>query len=500
MSYNLSESQPGNPQPINDDVKSAPSIISSARIPSLDVLRGIAVLGALLISIWTFGGFSRNMQNNLLVHPSGGNYRLFATMALLFQGKMRALIAIVFGAGMVLFLSKPNTINKVSVPDLFIRRQMWLVAFGLINGLLFLWTDDMLFHLGVTGILLFVFVRLNPRSLFIAAMLTTLIYCGKNYWRYADDRKVYNKYLAVMALEKTFKKDSAKQKEKQLKQPNIVTTGRVTSDSLAQKKDTLTKQQQDDKGAWEGMVKSMKYDPKKDDEKNKQMRSGAYGELWNHLLPDLQWREAAWTYRTGIWDIASMMFLGMGLFKTGFFTGSFPRRKYLLIALTAITAGLLLGWFRLYFNNASLLDYAKYISHHALPFDLFFPFERALMAAGYAALFLYLLQLHILLERLLASIAAVGEMALSNYLFQCIFLSLFFTGFGMTYFGKLQQYQLYLLVAEVWLVQIVFSVLWLRHFAYGPAEWLLRSLVYGKKLSINNNKKEGVVMPAPSLY
>jgi hypothetical protein len=50
------------------------------------VLRGIAVLGALLISIWTFGGFSRNMQNNLLVHPSGGNYRLFATVAL-FSGE-----------------------------------------------------------------------------------------------------------------------------------------------------------------------------------------------------------------------------------------------------------------------------------------------------------------------------------------------------------------------------------------------------------------------------
>jgi hypothetical protein len=53
------------------------------------------------------------------------------------------------------------------------------------------------------------------------------------------------------------------------------------------------------------------------------MRSGRMGNL-NHLLPDLQWREAAWTYRTGIWDIASMMFLGMGLFKTGFLLEVFP--------------------------------------------------------------------------------------------------------------------------------------------------------------------------------
>ena len=61
----------------------------------------------------------------------------------------------------------------------------------------------------------------------------------------------------------------------------------------------------------------------------------------------------------------------------------------------------------------------------------------------------------------------------------------------MTYFGKLQQYQLYLLVAEVWLVQIIFSVLWLRHFAYGPAEWLLCSLVYGKSYLLITIKRRG---------
>ena len=203
----LAESASGDTMPVDNEIKSNGDLLRGRRIHSLDVLRGIAVLGALLVSIWTFGGFSKNIQTNLFLHPSGGNYRLFASVSLLFFGKMRALIAIVFGAGMVLFLAKPNTINKLSAPDLFMRRQLWLVVFGFINALLFLWTDDTLFHLGITGILLFVFVRLSPRALFIAAMLTTLIYCGKIYWSYSDDHKTYQKYLAVTAIEKGFKKD-----------------------------------------------------------------------------------------------------------------------------------------------------------------------------------------------------------------------------------------------------------------------------------------------------
>ena len=492
MENNLPEPVDGNLTPLNEGEKVAGNLhLQGKRIHSLDVLRGIAVLGALLASIWIFGGFSRNMQTNLLLHPSGGNYRLFATISLLFVGKMRALIAVVFGAGMVLFLSKPNTLNNVSVPDLFIRRQLWLIALGLINGLLFLWTDDLLFHLGITGILLFAFVRLSPRTLFIAATLLTLVYCGKVYWRYSDDKKMYQKYLAVTTLEKTFKKDSANQAKKDkspAQQKTVAIATKSKADSVAQKKDTLTKQQQEDKSAWEGLVKGLKYDPKNDEEEIKKMRSGSYGELWSHLLPTLQFKEAAWTYRIGIWDLASMMLLGMGLAKIGFFTNIFSRKKYFLIAIAGITASLLLGWFRLYFQNATLLNYEKYINHYAVPFDIFFPIERVLLAIGYTALVMSLLQLKIL-QGILSALADTGKMALTNYLIQSIFLSLFFTGFGMTYFGKLQQYQLYVLVAEVWLVQVVFSVIWLRNFSYGPAEWLLRSLTYGKKLTISSYKE-----------
>src|SRR6187551_3287846 len=114
MTNDLPDSAQGDNTPINTGIKNPAEMpLPGNRIHSLDVIRGIAVLGALFASIWIFGGFSRNMQTNLLLHPSGGNYRLFATISLLFVGKMRALIAIVFGAGMVIFLTKPNTVNNV---------------------------------------------------------------------------------------------------------------------------------------------------------------------------------------------------------------------------------------------------------------------------------------------------------------------------------------------------------------------------------------------------
>jgi len=453
----------------------------SPRIFSLDVMRGIAVLGALFVSIWMFGGFSSNQQNGLLIRSKGFNYRLLGTIDLFFDGKMRALIAIVFGAGMLLFLSKDNSKGNLSNADLFIRRQMWLILLGIINAVLLFWTHDLLFHLGIMGILLFPFVRMSARGLILAAVLTTLIYSGKNYWNYADKRKAYDKYLAVVAAEKKIAKDSAAQ---------------VQNKALAKapKKDTLTKEQKQDKEAWEGIVAGMKYDPKKDDGENKEMRSGSYAKIYNHLLPRTQSREAQWTYTIGIWDLASMILLGMYLFKTGFFTNAFKRKNYLIIAATGIVAGLLLGWFRLHYNQMALHDYTQYVKGHWMPYDLFFPFERAFMAMSYAALVLFLIG-SALLNPLWRGLAAAGKMALTNYLMQSIICTLFFAGFGMGYFGRLEQYQLYFMVLEICLVQFVFSVLWLRFFCYGPAEWLWRCLMQGRWLP-NKLRKPEVTEPS----
>ena len=461
---------------------------NSSRIFSLDVLRGIALLGILLVSIWEFGGFSTNQQAGLHLAEKGKAYQLFAGISVLFEGKMRALFSLVFGAGMMIYLSKPNPLTLPGTQELYIRRQMWLMAFGLVNAFVLLWPGDILFHYGVMGILLFPFFRMSRKGLLIAALIVTLIYCGKLFWYYADDKEAYRKFKAITLVEEKFKKDSASQHQKD-SASGMTAAALKIADSTKKAKDTLNKEQQDDKGAWEGVAKRYKYDSTRagDSSEWKSMRKG-YGKIWNHLLQRSQGKEAAWLYRTGIWDMGSMILLGMALFGFGFFKPEFSKTKYLVIAAIGIILGILLAWYRMEYSHARTVDYVKYINRNAFAPNQLFPIERLCLATGYASLVMLLLRLKIL-SWIWKAFAAVGRMAFSNYFIQTIICTLFFYGYGFGYFGRLSQSQLYFFVVELWLAQIVFSVLWLRFYHYGPVEWLWRWLTHGKRYP--NNRRSG---------
>jgi uncharacterized protein len=289
-----------------------------------------------------------------------------------------------------------------------------------------------------------------------------------------------------MLVEEKFKNDST-ERHRNDSIAGMPKDSILVRDSIAKKKDTLTKKQQQEKNAWEGIKKNVKYDSTKAGEKaeNKAMRSG-YGKMWNHLLTRSQNKEAMWLYRTGIWDIGSLMLLGMALFGFGFFSSGFSKSKYLLLGLAAVIAGLFLAWYRLEFTHSKILDYEKYIGKNIIPPNQFFPVERLLMAFGYACLILWFIRINIL-PWFWNALGAVGRMAFTNYFMQTIICTLFFYGYGFGYFGRLSQLQLYFMVAEIWLVQTVFSVLWLRFYHYGPVEWLWRWLIYRKRFP---NKKK----------
>ena len=75
----------------------------------------------------------------------------------------------------------------------------------------------------------------------------------------------------------------------------------------------------------------------------------------------------------------------------------------------------------------------------------------------------------------------VGLMAFTKYLAQSFLVVLFFYGVGFGYFGKLQRYEIYYVVAATWTLQIIWSHVWLRYFRFGPMEWAWRWLSYWKK-------------------
>jgi uncharacterized protein len=85
---------------------------------------------------------------------------------------------------------------------------------------------------------------------------------------------------------------------------------------------------------------------------------------------------------------------------------------------------------------------------------------------------------------LTTALAALGRMAFSNYIMQTLICSVLFYGNGFGLFGAVSRVEQILIVAAIWTVQIITSQLWLRHFRYGPLEWLWRSLTYWRRMPL----------------
>jgi Predicted membrane protein len=96
---------------------------------------------------------------------------------------------------------------------------------------------------------------------------------------------------------------------------------------------------------------------------------------------------------------------------------------------------------------------------------------------GYAAALIWCVKAGVL-RPVLAALEAVGRMALSNYFLQTILCTTLFYGYGFGLFAKVGYPALFGVAAAVWAVNIAFSLLWLRVFRFGPAEWLWRTLTY----------------------
>ncbi|GAB3318479.1 DUF418 domain-containing protein [Larkinella ripae] len=421
----------------------------TGRIPTLNILRGLAVLGILLISILRFG-LTEMQVGQLIAGPQGGNYWLLIIAHVLVEHKMRALFSLLFGAGLILFLTKAKKPGGLAVPELFLRRQLWLMAFGLVNALILLCPNDLLFQYGVAGILLFPLHRLSARALLVGALVTGLFFSGKSYWNYAEQQQKYQKYAKVVALEK---------KNKKVK---------------------LTDEQKADKSDWESVTKWRAYDAKTVQADITSMRSD-YATVWNFLMEPLQSLQSYAFYRRGIWDVLSMMLLGMALLRWGFFTGGLTTGRLAILGVGGLVIGQTLAWAALPSYELQIGNFTELHRSGTLPWsELVQPFERGFSVVGWAGLVVWLYRLGVG-AGLWRTLGAVGQLALTNYLMQTVFGTVFFYGYGLGYFGSLPVYKLYLVVAEIWLLQLVFSVVWLRYFHLGPAEWLWRSLTYGEK-------------------
>lgn len=419
------------------------------RMQTIDLVRGFALLGILLMNIVGFSQpFPTSFPRLFGLPPDSLDFKTFATVAIIFEGTMRALFSMLFGAGIILFTAKKDTItDRYTIADYYYRRLLWLVAFGLLNAYVLLWHGDILYAYGLAGLLLFPFRKLKPGTLFMAAGLCFLISFGKGAWTGVEMKQNRVGYLQSIAVEKQEKK--------------------------------LTDEQQQAKAAWLEVEKSTKYDAKLNGKAIQNMRSG-YGAVFTQLLPLNVRFQSSEFYSSTIWDTLIMMFLGMALFKRGFFSNQWRTRSYGIGLLAGYGIGLTLGYFTFQDEVAFFRNPGAALDADGFPFQALYHIRRASTAIGHASLLLLVYRSGVV-PWLMKGLANVGQMAFTNYLMQSVICSLFFYGYGLGYYAKLSFFELYYVVAAVWVFQFIFSAIWLRYFRFGPLEWLWRSLTYWRR-------------------
>jgi uncharacterized protein len=238
--------------------------------------------------------------------------------------------------------------------------------------------------------------------------------------------------------------------------------------------ETLPEDIKEGKESWEEMVGSMKPDEKKIQKNVEGMHKGYFG-IVLHLAPINRMVQTVFNYDYNPWDVLPMMLLGIALYRLKVITAELSNKVY----LTMIVVGYAIGLSINYYETTTLIN-NKFSVWAFLKTGLTYPFGRIAMASGHVGLVMIFCKSSVLVP-LKHALAAVGKMALTNYIMQSVICAFVFTGIGFSMYGQLQRYELYYVVFSIWLFQLIASPIWLTYFRFGPLEWVWRSITYNKR-------------------
>lgn len=416
------------------------------RIAALDVARGVAVLGILIMNIWAFGGPQDWFDYPLAIADrAGAPVATWAVVHTLFEGSQRALLSVLFGAGALLFLSRfEGAAAPAAGRGLYLRRTLLLSALGLVNAYIFMWPADILFVYGLAGLCLYPVRKLSVTSLLLLALAA----------------------LSVLGLQRGLNVQEARQLE----------TASVAAMAARDQGAVLSEAESRAIAAWQEKLAKARPDPASEDALAdiRTLQTGSFGEVFMHQAKISLILQTIVMAKWWFLDALAGMLIGMALYRTGLLTRPAPARRFLALSGAGFALGLsLAGWQTWLLLDSGFHPLSSEVAR--LGYDL----RRLAMAMGYLGLILWFCQ-QAAGAAIRARLAAVGRLALSNYLAQSVLCALIFYGFGLGLYGRLTGFQLYGVVAGIWAVALLWSPWWLARFRLGPVEWLWRSLTYRK--------------------
>ena len=398
-------------------------VTQSERIQVIDILRGFALFGILLVSIEFYGNPLEQflMGHGELKNPAD---RLAVWgIRLLAEAKFYPILSFLFGLGFALQIQRAEEQSTRFVP-LYLRRLLSLFLIGLVHAIL-IWSGDVLVLYAVIGALVVLFFRQrSSRTLLVwtGAML------GLSF--------LLLSYVVGIMYSAELMEGSRR------------SMGRFFADT--------------NRGLGQPAHQASQV-----------YATGSFVEITAHRISDLTLAYGLSIY--SIFTVFAMFLLGVVVGRRRIFQDVSAHSS---LFRKTLWLGLLLGgssnlFFVIAMEGASRYEPTLW-SYAATVGQII---GAPALALSYVAAITLLVQ-HTAGRKLLSPLAAVGRMPLSSYLLQSLIATTIFYGYGFGLFGQIGPALGVLLAMAIFAFQIPLSVWWMRHFQFGPVEWLWRTLTY----------------------
>jgi uncharacterized protein len=446
------------PEPVT---VAAPPPADAKRIPALDLIRGVAILGILAANIPWFSGTGGAGSFGGGTPDATVADQIVKGLTLAFvDAKFITQLAVLFGAGLALQADRAWAAGRRFTWG-YLWRTFLLFCLGTVHAIL-LWFGDILMMYACISVAAVLFVRLRPVGLlavagacltWTAACLTTVV-------------------VLVLVSDRVSERDKDKPPPGAFATPSSL-TGAVS--------DALRAPPEEREERWKRVGREFNVFFSRDNQ-NRIYREGSYGEqTFDRVLKTVLMQKTLVLFGG---DLLACFLFGAFLVRAGFFSNPVVYRRW---RPWLLAGGLLLG---VPMHAAALiLMFAggKYAFLSAAP--------HLCGAIGIAAVYLTLLTGWAQTERaawLQERLKAVGRLALTNYLSQTVICTTIFYSFGFGLYATTGRPATLLVVLGAWLLQLLLSPLYLRYFRIGPVEWVWRSLSQRRMLPLRRRE------PAPA--
>lgn len=417
-------------------------VTGKARIDVLDMLRGFAILGIFFMNV----PFMAMPISKLFVDVTSAGWTpadqaSWWIIQVLLEGTQRGLLQLLFGAGMMVLTARAMTPDgPVAVADLYLRRNLWLLGFGLLDIFVLLWAGDILHIYALAALLLFPFRKLGPKLLLALGLSFALFVLIGGGIRYAERAAMVERSQAVVAKQASGAALNAAEK-KTLDEWKKLIERRRTGGPEMKAVAELEK-----KGHAGGLLAYA------------QMNIGFYvGFIYSQILPTIA-------------EAFCVMLVGIALWKWGVIQGQRSARFYLLLMIACYLPGFALR----------MVGAAEHLVMLPLPRISWMTqeFARIAVSVGHVAM-INLVVKSTAGRAVFAPFKAAGRTAFSLYFMQQIIgLWILFAPWGPGLWDRVGWASMAGIAFAVIALQLVIANLWVRAFVNGPLEWAWRSLAY----------------------